>query len=264
MGLPGISCFWSFGGALRPWGPCLSPSSCQPPHLVHLSAEPRPQFPKPPSCLTLCLADWSFGCVRTGRQTPCTGGEPFCDPSSVVQSSSPVAQRQACCLLSVMGLSILSVSPDSGLTPSYLSQSPPWQLPPQARVSSRGSDAGRLEWTPKAKVLQPLGACLPPPGLSLQPGGCRAGGRAGLSTAPRGSSWCDPPPPPSSPRPVWASHSGKAADHPLPPVRPSSRCSGLTWTSWPSLLALVAKAWSRWMERRSPPFWPLPTAGWRC
>lgn len=81
-----------------------------------------------------------------------------------------------------------------GSRQSYLSKSPPWQLPAQVRVSSRGSDAGRLEWTPKAKVLQPLGACLPPPGLSLQPGGCRAGGQAGLSTAPRGSSCATPHP----------------------------------------------------------------------
>lgn len=114
-----------------------SPSSCQPPHLVHLSAEPCLQFPKPPSCLTLCLADRSFGCVRTGRQTLCAGGEPFCNPSSVVQSGSPVAQK-ACCVLSVMGLSILSVSPDSGLTPELPESVPSLAAPSPGQSQFQG------------------------------------------------------------------------------------------------------------------------------
>lgn len=117
IGSPWNLMFLELRGCPPALGPLpQSPSSCQPPCLVHLSAEPYPQFPKLPSCLTLCLADWSFGRVHTGRQALCTRGEPFCDPFSVVQRGSPAAQK-ACCVLSVTGLGIFSVSPDSGLTP---------------------------------------------------------------------------------------------------------------------------------------------------
>lgn len=94
-----------------------------------------PQFPKPPSCLTQCLADRSFGCVRTGQQTPCAGGELFCDPSFVVQSGSPEAQK-ARCVLSVMGLSI--VSPNSGLTPELPESVPSLAAPSPGQNQFQG------------------------------------------------------------------------------------------------------------------------------
>lgn len=115
--------------------------------------------------------------------------------------------------------------------------------------------------TPKAKVLQTSGECLSPLGLSLQPS--RKGGEpAGLSTALGDPSRCRPlfprwRPSPLSP-PAWACVVAPHLERLLAHPRPSCRCSGFTWTRWPSVLALVAEEWSRWMERMSRLSGPCP------
>ena len=125
------SCFWSFRGVLRPWGPCLRLPPPASPCPVRLSTEPCPQSPKLPSRLTLCLAIPSFGESTPGGGLCARRWGGSSQPLAHRAERSPPRTEGVPCDVRDGAQHLLSFSRPCSRGQHSLSETAPWRFPCQ-------------------------------------------------------------------------------------------------------------------------------------